>query len=332
MNKVLSTLAAHNIILTTPEFLSLTLTKLLGQPINPEALNPLVLNQGDVYDELADDPDKFDELCRYEMFQEVEPDAKITTIIADIADNRYLSDEGITKKAGIDIGRSVLDFSTDMPLGDQKGMLHTETIIDPNTGRQYIVNMDAIEQGQAEVNLKSIGKALGSALLLGGVYGALKGDKGVLGKGVAPLAGIASIFMGAHGLKDMFIRDAKGNYIKTEQGTSAPKSSVVFEKKSSLRNKLNRGALKLTQGVTPVTLATIVPAVGTSLLSNYYEDRLKSGTAGTYRTPLEQKLDSAGSAAYIHPLLVGGGGIAGSHIGLHLADRLRKKLLSGGRK
>jgi len=324
LNKVLSTLSANNMILTTPEFLSLVLTKLLGFTVRPEALRPLAAAQGAAFAELADNPELLEEIEAYDMFQEVDPDEDVHDIIKDVKDNRDLSESGILKKASTDLLRASLDFEDQTRWGDGKGMLHTETVTDPQTGRKYHVSMDAIEDAQMYKNMSAVGKALVKAVALGGVYFGLRNQRGILGKGLAPLAGIAAIALGLNDLKDIVIRDKSTGYRMTDKGTPVASNAIMMEKKSAVMPWLNQKMERAVSGAAPHFFATALPVAGTSLLHNYYADRLQTGLAGTYRTDTEKDLDDAGRAAYVHPYLTAGAGIGAANMGLHGLNKIRQ--------
>ena len=203
-------------------------------------------------------------------------------------------------------------------------MLHTEIVTDPATGKQYHVSIDAIEDAQTYKNMSSVGKALIKAVALGGVYFGLRGQKGILGKGLAPLAGIAAIALGLNDLKGLVIRDKSTGYRTTNQGTPVPPNTIMLEKKSAVMPWLNQTIEKAVSGAAPHFMATALPVAGTALMNNYYADRLQKGTAGTYRTDLEKNLDDAGRTAYVHPYLTGGAAVGAANIGLHGLNKMRQ--------
>ena len=322
LNQVLSTLAASNIILTTPEFLSLVVTKLTGMSLSPEVFAPLANSQSEVFSELANNPDTLEKISNYDMFQSVDPNPDIENLLEDIRENRDFSDQGFIKKAGSDFVRGALGANnSQFPWGDGKGMLHTETITDPETGKKFVVNMDAIEEGNFYSRAGKIGKALGVSALLGGAYAVLN-NMGAVGKAVAPIAGISSIALGLYGLKDALSKKGR----KSDSGMIIGNNIKGMTKESGIfTGGVNPAIKRMLNGTTArLGVATAVPVAGTALLSSNYENRLKSGTAGTYRTPIEQKIDKGGRHAYTNPYLVGGGAVLGSHLSLNAMDALRK--------
>jgi len=330
MNKILSTLSHHGILLTTPEFIALVMHKLTGLRLGQDEISQLAAMQGDIFDELAEtDPAELEEMEHYAMFEEVAPDPEISNLISDIQASRDLTDRGIIKKASAlgDIFESPIrpDLSHDpqFPWGDSKAMLGSEFYKDPKTGKRYAVSQTAIDDAGWWDKLHRIGKAMLSTALLGGLYAYLKTKNSAL----SPIAGVAALALGAHRLKGLVIKDESTGFKKSESGAMLPPGTIMMEKKAlfgGIRehySKKNRDA-RLVEGNQRL-MATLAPIAATSLLRRHYEDRLQSGTAGSYGTPLEKHIDAAGQAAYYHPLLTGGAGIIAGHYGLKGLKRAR---------
>ena len=69
---------------------------------------------------------------------------------------------------------------------------------------------------------------------------------------------------------------------------------------------------------------TATPMLGSYMGKKYYEDRLNTGTAGTYRTDAEKYMDNAGRIAYTHPVLTAGAGVVGGHLALNSGEAIAK--------
>jgi len=260
------------------------------------------------------------------MFDEVSPDEKIASLLSDFSDSRDLSDRGFIKKAGVDVGRAGLDFNdSQFSWGDGKGMLHTETIKDPDTGREFTVSMDAKEDAQFYKDIGTGAKALGGAALLGGVYSLLKGSKGGIARAISPIAGISSIAMGLYGLKNIIVRDKSTGYTISNMGTPVPGGVKGIEKKSAFIPHVGERLHRMfTSPISRIGAATALPIAAVPALQAHYEGKLRKGTAGSYRTPVEEKMDTAGRYAYTHPYLTGGGAVVGANLGLNVLESLRK--------
>ena len=324
MNKILSTLSQRGVLLTTPEFICLAFFKLTGMRLDAREVRALASAQGEIFEALAsEDPEKLAELESYEMFEEVEPDANISNLIEHLVDSRDLSEEGIIKKAADPaLWPSPDAHDPQFPWGDGKGMLHSEYRTDPKTGTRYAISQTAIDDATVWEHWGRLAKALGTTALLGGLYAYLKSQNSAL----SPIAGLATLAMGAHQLRGAITKDESEGYLKTESGEMVPKSVMMMEKKAGLRGFYEASKKKLENHQKDGNhrlMATIGPVAATSLLRKYYEDRLMSGTAGTAGTPFEQNLDTAGKWSYHHPLLVGGAGVVGSHWALNAAKKLK---------
>ena len=96
----------------------------------------------------------------------------------------------------------------------------------------------------------------------------------------------------------------------------------MMEKKSAFK-AIREAVKKQEREGNQRLLATAAPIAATSLLKKYYDGRLRSGEAGSYGTPLEEHLDTAGKWAYHHPLVTGGAGVVGAHWALNAAKKLK---------
>ena len=302
MNKVLATIKSKNMLLTTPEFLSIVFKKLTGRTLPAKAKKEISAKQGELMENLADNPEKIAAIENYDMFKEAYPDEKIASILEDIAENRDLSDSGFTKKATTDFMRSALDLQDpQFPWGDNKGMLHTETYTDPQ-GQQHAMNMSAMEDARVWDLVKKETLDIGGAALLLGLAAHLSSKHNPL----SIPAAAAGLALGAKGVKDLVTTD---DYLTTDQGTRFPKSTMLFEKKSAILPKLR----KLTDKSDLAIAATMLPIGGAIAGKKYYENRLQDGTAGSWRTPLEKNMDQYGRLSYVHPVVSGlGGAVAGA--------------------
>lgn len=324
MNKILSTLSHHGILLTTPEFISLVMRKLTGIKLDPAELRQLASLQGEIFEELSEsDPEEIEELEKYSMFEEVSPDPEISALVEAFQESRDLSERGIVKKAASPMFGNLSPDVHDKqyPWGDNKAMLHSEYYTDPHTGTRYAVSQTAIDDAQWWDTLTRVVKALGTTALLGGIYAYLKGKKSPL----SPVAGIAALALGAEQLKGLVVKDPTTGYLTAESGTPIPRPTMMMEKKAFIGKVKDRLQGLEREGNTRL-MATMAPIAATSLLRKYYEDRLMSGTAGTYGTPAEEKLDTAGKWAYHHPVLTGGAGVIGSHYALNLGQGLKRRI------
>jgi hypothetical protein len=320
MNKILSTLSHHGILLTTPEFVCLAFRKLTGRKLEPSEVRKLADLQGEIFEELAEKTaEELEEMEHYEMFEEVSPDPDIFNIVRDIHDGRDLTNRGIIKKAADpSFGVSPDLHDSQFPWGDGKAMLGSEYLSDPHTGKRYAVSQTAIDDATVWENTTRVLKALIATGLAGGLYAYLKSKNSKM----SPLAGMAALALGAHQLRGALIKDESEGYRKSESGASIPRSAMMMEKKSAFK-AIREAVKKQEREGNQRLLATAAPIAATSLLKKYYDGRLRSGEAGSYGTPLEEHLDTAGKWAYHHPLVTGGAGVVGAHWALNAAKKLK---------
>ena len=311
MGEILASLSDLGIIITTPEFVRMVVYKKTGKHICPEMLKQLCKDQSKIFEELSEDPEMVNDLEeKMTMLHDHKPNDEIKDIVEDIKESRDLSTEGFAKKAAVSFLRSELDLHDPANIwSDRKGMHHTEDITDPQTGKRYSASMGAIEDAKDIKRVKELSKIVGGAGLLGGTYAYLRSIK----SGFAPAVGIGALALGAKLLYDKTKKDQSKDFYLTESGMKIPKQTAMFEKQSGLAERSR-------------TTATLGPGIGAFIGSKYYENRLKSGKAGTYRTELEKHMDNAGRIAYEHPILATGGGMAAGHIGLNALSAARKML------
>jgi len=313
MGEILSSLSDLGIILTTPEFIRMVVYKKTGEHIPMDMLRQVCKDQSKIFEELAENPEIVSDLEeKMTMLHDHRPNDEIKNIVDDIKESRDLSTEGFAKKAAVSFMRSELDFYDPANVfsgRNPKGMHHTESIVDPQTGKTYVASMGAIDDARDIQRVKELSKIVGGAGLLGGTYAYLRSIK----SGLAPAVGIGTLALGAKMLYDKFKKDQSKDFYVTESGMKIPRQTAMFEKKSSVGSRAR-------------TTATLGPGIGAFIGSKYYENRLRNGTAGTYRTELEKYMDNAGRIAYEHPILTTGAGMTAGHIGLNALEAARKLL------
>lgn len=321
MKDILASLSAMGIMLTTPEFIQMVVLKKTGKHIDMDTIRQCCQDQSKIFEELANDPEVIDELEeKMDMFSKGEVKPEIQEAVSDIKESRDLSDEGFAKKAAVSFLRSSLDYQSG-PFGDNRGIEDTETVTNPVTGKRYVASMGAIDEAKDVQRTTDLAKMIGSAALLGGTYAYLRSLKSKL----APAVGIGALALGAKHLYDAYKNEGPGDYFMTESGMKIPSSTSMYEKGASEKTAgLEQIAAKY--GPTARSYATFAPGVGSYLGNKYYENRLKSGTAGTYRTELEKHMDNLGRIAYEHPFLSAAGGMTAGHLGLNALSSIRKLL------
>lgn len=323
MGDILASLSDLGIVVTTPEFVQLMVQKKTGKILDLDTLRQCCKDQSKIFEELAESPEMVDELQeKMTMLKTGSYRDEIKEIVADIRESRDLSPAGFAKKASVNMLRSNLGWhERGNPFGDGLGVHHTESVTDPVTGKNYAASMGAIDEGRIFRNVEEIGKIVGGAALLGGAYHYLRSLKSPL----APALGIGSLALGAKVLYDNFKKD-KGHHT-TDSGMKIPKNTALYEKQAFFGKKpTGTEAFAQKHGPAARTTATLAPGLAAFVGSKYYENRLNSGTAGTYRTDLEKNMDNLGRIAYEHPILTTAGGMAGGHLGLNVLTSARKLL------
>lgn len=308
MNEVLSTLSKANIILTTPEFVQLIIKKLAGIDVPKRVLEMIASLQAEIFEDLSENPEKVEEFSSLPMFNEVSSNPNIEKIIEDIKDNRDTSDEGLLKKADVQLLRSALDVGTMFPTSPlAKGMTQTETYIDP-MGRTYMASRDAIEEAQFWEMIQRVTADFGTSLALAGTYALLRNRQNKPAKVIAPIALLSSALMAAKGVKDYLGRDEIGDIV-TQSGERIPSGTIMMEKKNAF--------------LSPRTVGLVtIPVAATSLLSRYYKNKINDGTVGYPETPLDAKMENLARHAYHSPFLLTGGMMASGALGLKAKDKL----------
>ena len=325
MGEILASLSDLGIMLTTPEFIKMVVHKKTGYQLDTDTLKQMCKDQSAIFEELSSNPEMVNTLAaKATMFDEShKPKEEIKEIVSDIKDSRDLSPDGFAKKASSSFIRSNLGYHdpANMFAEDTLGVHHTETITDPATGKKYVASMGAIDEGEFKEKIGQLALLAGGAGLLAGTYAYLQELKsGVIG----PALGIGTLALGAKLLYDKAKSMQIDDYRYTDSGMKIPKATPMFEKKSSMKKKLTifDEIAKRAGGPARVT-ATLAPGSATLVGNEYYDNRLKHGTAGTYRTLLEKHLDNAGRVAYEHPIITAGAGTAGGHMLLNVLRKLR---------
>ena len=323
MGEILASLSDLGIILTTPEFIKMVVYKKSGKHLDLLTLKQACKDQSAIFEELAENPEMVNELLKNSsMFSENhQPKDDIKDIVSDIKESRDLSEEGFAKKATVSPLRSVVGWNdpANVYAGDTYGMHHIEHVTDPTTGKNYTASMAAIDEAKRQQATKNALKILGGAGLLAGTYAYLRSQKSKI---LAPALGIGALALGAKMLYDKGRAESNtGNYTSAS-GMDLPRNTAFFTKESADTGWLSRFANKAGPGSR--TIATFAPGAGSYVGHKYYENRLKSGKAGTYRTALEKHMDNLGRVAYEHPFLTAAGGMAAGHTTLNALSGLRK--------
>jgi hypothetical protein len=330
MGDILATLSDLGIMITTPEFVQLVVKKKTGELIDLDTLRQVCKDQSQIFQELADNPDMIDELQeKMTMLKTGSFKEDIREIVEDIRESRDLSPAGFAKKASVSPLRSNLGWhERGNPWGDNLGMHHTESLTDPATGKKYVASMGSIDEARNQRRLEDLAKIAGGAALLGGAYHFLRSKKGIIG----PAIGVGSLALGAKLLYDKFKKDKQQDFYTTDSGMQVPINTALYEKTSQEKEAFFRKkptgmeAFAKKHGPAARSAATFGPGLAAMLGHKYYENRLKSGTAGTYRTELERNMDNLGRIAYEHPILSTAGGMAAGHLGLNVLKSARKML------
>ncbi len=317
MGEILSTLADIGIILTTPEFIQVVVKKKLGVTLPLDTMKQFAVDQAKVFEELADNPEMVDALEEdLTMLKESSINNEIKDIVEDIRESRDLSPEGFIKKAGTSFLRSAAGMrSGPSPWADGRGMLDVEVVTDPKDGRKYYASMEAIDHANTTKLTGNIAKTVGGGALLAALFMATKKSKGI----VAPAVGMGTLALGAKMLYDKVKKDDGSGYMYTDDGELIPGATAMIEKRSSIEKTATPGFSLGTRAAT-----TIAPMAGSHIGKKYYEDRLHTGTAGTFRTDAEKYMDNAGRIAYTHPVLTAGAGVVGGHIALNSGEAIAK--------
>lgn len=300
--QVLSTLSAAGVILTTPEFVKLMVSRLApGVQIPEETLDAIVAMQGQVFDMYAQNPQLLDQVRQTGLF-----DMQAANVRPEIAQK---AEKYLEKRSTISdyLARTLIprDFRDEEPRWTDT--LH---VADPSTGQLYQTNRGAARAAHDAIAKKQLLKMVGGAALLGGAYKLLAPN---LPPVLRPLAlGAAGILGYQH------LRPNMGPQYRTEEGVDIPTLTELHAVKQS----------SMHVGLPILGSAALVAALG-----HDYESRLRRGyPVGSSDQPLHRRLvDHLGAYAADHPALAflsglaaygGGRALLGSKFSAYMTDIL----------
>lgn len=286
INKVLSTLMAGGMSLSTPEITKIVVYKSFPKAqLGDDVLDKCVAIQRPIMDFLGDCPQVLDQMVKSGMLdlgvEHVDPK------IAEEVDAYFEKRSGIPQYLKRQLTPTSLRDTPDprtSPL----------TVTDPATGTVYGTTRGAAISAHDEIAKKNLLKALGGAALLGGSYKLLGSGLERLGHGkLKPLLALSLGTLGVTQFPKM------GPHYMTDQGVPIPTLTEMVPKQASVGN---------------VTKSLALPALGTlaamSALGLDYQSRLRRGEpVGHPALPLSRRLlDRVEGFAHEHPIITAVGG------------------------
>lgn len=279
--QVLSTLSAAGVILTTPEFVKLMISRMApGVSIPEETLDAIVAMQGQIFDMYAQNPQLLDQMRQTGLF-----DMTASNVRPEIAQK---AEKYLEKRSTISdyLSRTLIprDFRDEEPRWTDT--LH---ITDPGSGQLYQTTRGAARDAHDAIAKKQLTKMVGGAALLAGAYKLLAPNLPAVAR---PLALGTGALLGAKHL-----RPNMGPHYRTEEGVDIPTLTELHAVKQSSSSV----------GLPVLGSAALVAALG-----HDYESRLRKGyPVGHPDLPLHQRLaDQLGAVASEHPALSFLGGLA----------------------
>lgn len=216
--KVLSTLSAAGVILTTPEFVTMLVEQLApGTQIPPGVMNKMVDMQGQIFELFAENPQLLDQLTGSGVL-DISP-KNIDPVIGEKAE-RYLE-----KRSTITdyLSRALVPRALRREESPNTDML---TLSDPSTGIEYATNRGAAIKMHDAIARGQLAKILGGGALLAG--GAKIVSAG-LPDPLKPLAWGAAGLMGHSLLKPDY-----GPHHMTDQGIAIPAGTELVKQNNEL--------------------------------------------------------------------------------------------------
>jgi hypothetical protein len=280
--EVLSTLAAAGVILTTPEFIQLLLSKYApGVRVPEEALSAMVSLQGQVFDLFSEYP---------QLLDQIEASGAVT-----LSQNSVNPVIGEKAEKYLEKRSTISDYLTrtlvPQPLrADEPAWTEPLTLTDPGSGYQYMTTRGAARDARDQIAKGQLAKILGGGALLTGAYKVLASG---LKPGFRPLAAGALGLLGTKVLKPNY-----GSQFMTDQGVSIPS---ITEMRPVQKNASELSAV----GLPLLGTAGLVAALG-----HDYESRAQRGYAEHPDAPLATRAaDALGNISANHPAVAFLGGL-----------------------
>ena len=273
LNQTLASLYAAGIILSTPEFSKLVLSRLNpGITVPQHALDGLGALQGHILDFLAQHPQLMDQMLRTGIF-----DWNTDHVKPEIVGK---AEKYLEKRSTISdyLTRTLIPPTMRNEEPEWTDTLHLH---DPTTGSGYTTTRGAARDAHDEIAKRQIYKALGTAGLLAGGYKIVASG---LPAAYRPLAAATAGLAAYQGMKPDF-----GPHYMTDEGV--PVSTLT---------ELHKNSSDLSSTAMPILgSAALVTALG-----HDYENRLRQGKAHHPDTELwERALDYPGEFYSDHPTL-----------------------------
>lgn len=291
LNKVLSTLFAGGMSLSTPEITKIVIYKSFPKAqLGDDVLDKSVVLQRPLMDFLGECPQIMDQMIKSGMLdvgvEHVDP--KIATEVDDYFEKRSGIPQYLKRRFIPESWREADDPNTS-PL----------TVTDPATGTVYGTTRGAAVAAHDEIAKKNLLKALGGAALLGASYKVL--GTGLERTGHRRLKPLLALSLGTLGVTQF---PKMGPHYMTDQGVPIPTLTEMVPKQASAGSYAKSLAL---------------PALGTlavmSALGLDYQSRLRRGEpVGHPALPLSRRLlDRIEGFSHEHPILTAMGGTAALH-------------------
>jgi hypothetical protein len=296
--KVLSTLSAAGVILTTPEFLKLLVAQLApGTPVSDEALDAAVALQGHVFDLFARHPQMLDQLMSTGLF---DVSAKnVDPVIAEKAE------EYLEKRSTLSdyLQRALVPPEIRPEEPHWSDPLHVR---DPGTGNLYATSRGAAAHAHDAIARRQLAKLVGGGALLAGAYKVLAAGLPAV---LRPVAAGAATLMGWKHLRPDF-----GPQYMTEEGV--PISTLTELTPAKTGSQFTDVALPI------LGTGALIVALG-----HDYDSRLRRTGGIDPGAPLaERLLDRLGQYASDHPAMAFLGGLGAYGLGSNLAGKFAEYL------
>lgn len=292
INKVMSTLFAGGMSLSTPEVVKIVIYKSYPKAtVGDDVLDKCVVMQRPIMDFLGDCPQVMDQIEKTGAF-DISPE-NIDVKIAQEVDDYFEKRSGI----GQYLKRRLVPAQWRETPEPRTSPL---TVTDPATGTVYGTTRGAALEAHDEIAKRNLMKVLGGGALLAGGYKVLGSGLERLGHGkLKPLLALSLGTLGATQWPKM------GPHYMTDQGVPIPTLTEMVPKQAGLRETVGRKASSLA-----------LPMLGTlaamSALGLDYQSRLRRGEpVGHPALPLSRRiLDRMGRFSYEHPLITAAAGTA----------------------
>lgn len=298
LKDVLSTLSAAGIILTTPEFVKLTIEKMSpGTQVPEEALDAIVGMQGHILDLFAEHPQMLDQVLSTHLL-----DMRADNVKPDIA---VKAEQYLEKRSTISdyLSRSLVPAAL---RDEEPPWTDTLHVRDPGTGAQYATNRGAAINAHDNIAKKQLMKMLGGAALLAGAYKLTAGH--IQPKILRP---VLAATLGMVGYKHL--RPDFGPHYMTEEGI--PISTLTELAPED-------GPAKMSSDISRTALPLLGTGALVTALGHDYDSRLRRGAVGDPNAAVWERIyEQLAGYASEHPALSFLGGLASYGTARNLAGK-----------